>query len=158
MCNNCSFVLNITLSPTLFSLKTQNCWFDQSGQLSNLHTSNSEPTHTRYRAHTYRIYTNSHFNVIEQLVATMRRQEKTKPSGKPVLCGFLGGKTNILQATSLLSVLFYQWDQCGLKTSGLKDCTVVHAQTLSDIQIRISQLQHHSTAHACVSCRAGQDT
>lgn len=49
---------------------------------------------------------------------------------------------------------FYQWDQCGFKTSGLKDCAVVQMNRFfSDIQIRISQLRHHSTAHTSVCCR-----
>lgn len=54
----------------------------------------------------------------------------------------------------------YQWDQCGFKTSGLTDwCSRPCTNSLfPDIQICISQLRHHTTAHTSASCREGQDT
>lgn len=47
-CSNHSFVLNITWSPTLPCSSKRNLDLIKSSQLSNLHTSNSEPTHTEF--------------------------------------------------------------------------------------------------------------
>lgn len=65
--NNHSFVLNITWSPTPPFPSKHSFDLIKSSQLSNLHTSNSEPphkhTHTNTNAH-HTIYADTHFNVV----------------------------------------------------------------------------------------------
>lgn len=124
MCNKRSFVLNMTRSPTLFSLKTQKLLIWSKVANCPTYTLLTQNPHTHKHTHmlTHQICTDLLFNVIEQLVAMMWCQEKRKSSGKQVLCEDSEHSEPVSSS--------YQWKQCGFKTSGWKDRAVVHAQTV----------------------------